>query len=52
MVDAGIPQTLSGDSHPATRSRRTVTRVMAATAIAISALAVAAPSWAGPVMGC
>lgn len=32
--------------------RRTLARAVAACGITIGALAVAAPSWAGPMMGC
>ena len=37
---------------PRRSPRRALTRVMAACSITLGTLAVAAPSWAGPMMGC
>jgi hypothetical protein len=33
-------------------TRRPVRRILAATGIVLASLAMAAPSWAGPMMGC
>jgi hypothetical protein len=46
MLDTNSPNT------PRQAGRRRLIRMVAACGITLSALATAAPSWAGPLMGC
>ena len=51
MMEQSVQAPSSVDPRPS-RARRTLTRVAAAGAVVIGILAVAAPSWAGPMTGC
>ncbi len=51
MVEAQSVQESRPTSRPS-RRRRTVTRAVTGAAIVLGAIAVAAPSWAGPLSGC
>lgn len=42
----------AGKASPPARCNRRLRRLMAASTIVIGVLAVASPSWAGPMMGC
>lgn len=52
MVDAQSTQTAASITPEPSRRRRSVARMVAAGGIVIGTLAVAGPSWAGPLMGC
>lgn len=52
MVETRPPQTSTRVVPRISRFRRRATRLVAAGAVVAGTLAVAGPSWAGPVMGC
>lgn len=52
MVKTQPPQTTAGVAPETSRFRRRTARLVAAGAIVAGTLAVAGPSWAGPMMGC
>ena len=52
MEHAPQVQQSSPSSPRASARRRTLARLVAAGALVVGSLAVAAPSWAGPLTGC
>ena len=52
MIATPNPETQTKAARRSLRVNLTLTRVIAAGGIVIGALAIAAPSWAGPMMGC